>query len=88
MRIVSKKDVISTSSSVILGLNPGISSNVENLDETPPSSSKFAFPPQLRGIKGELNDEPQHSEYIIKIPIHAKKTDLQDLKTFLQSLEN
>ncbi|NDK08151.1 DNA polymerase III subunit alpha [Candidatus Gracilibacteria bacterium] len=33
------------------------------------------------------NDEINNIEYIIPIPTHAKKTDLQDLKTFLQTLK-
>jgi hypothetical protein len=97
MRIINRNEVITTSSSVIpesssgqaLWLDPGISSKDESLDDqTPSSSSEFAFSPQLRGTKGELNNESQLVEYIIKIPTQAKKTDLQDLKTFLESQQN
>ncbi len=101
MRIISKNDVILeldsgiTNKEEILENTDNSENNMEWDNNNTSISSWVKAKDPLSGVNNikqslkdsSLHSEWQHSEYIIHIPTQAKKTDLQDLKTFLQSLE-
>ncbi len=101
MRVISKNDVIfeidpgvsskeesldETNESNILKSNVSEEISTSNNELIDPESSSGW---QLSEIQGRFPSlrEWQTNEYIIIIPTHAKKSDLLDLKIFLQSLE-
>ncbi len=103
MRIVNRNDVITSdievnsgwyNESFVIPVEIGISSKEENLDGTNDSEnliiniSKDVSISNVESIDSLSSKKWQIKEYIIKIPTQAKKTDLLDLKKFLQSLKS